>query len=374
MEDQKLFGAVLRMMRLERNWSQEQLCSGICTVSYLSKIEQGRVHPNPDLAEKLFLKLDIPLQITFNQDLENLCNQLYEMVFSDDTEGIESSKSQGLLRQESMALNAHYLDYLVLRAYCCRDISLLPEDLRPFLMSKQQCLLKLLSEEAEDAMRIYPCALTAQRAGIQAYKAGNYTYAIQTLEQAYRSASIEGYAKIMAYSQFYIGNCHLETRNIQNMRKSYTIAKRLAVAIQDERLVKTIDYNTASAAAEHGDYEEAYTYFSNIEDLTVLDAHKLAICCEKTGRRVEALAMLSAVQEKATGVQKDMCDLVRYRLKNKDYLDHPEYGTLLIQTFRNIRSTMPIGFARFHLPWVEEWCIANRQYKVIYEILKSFPK
>ena len=83
--------------------------------------------------------------------------------------------------------------------------------------------------------------------------------------------------------------------------------------------------------------------------------------------------MLASVQDKAAGIQKDMCDLVRYRLKNKDYLEHPEYGKLLMRTFQNIRATMPLGFARFHLPWIEEWCVANRQYKVIYEILKSFP-
>ena len=35
-------GLLLRKGRLEKDWSQEGLCKGICAVSYLSKIEQGK--------------------------------------------------------------------------------------------------------------------------------------------------------------------------------------------------------------------------------------------------------------------------------------------------------------------------------------------
>ena len=36
----KLIGFMIRRERLNRNYSQESLCKGICAVSYLSKIEQ----------------------------------------------------------------------------------------------------------------------------------------------------------------------------------------------------------------------------------------------------------------------------------------------------------------------------------------------
>ena len=44
----ELAGALIRRARLEKNWSQEGLCHGLCAVSYLSKIEQGKV-PAPNL-------------------------------------------------------------------------------------------------------------------------------------------------------------------------------------------------------------------------------------------------------------------------------------------------------------------------------------
>ncbi|MBQ6877388.1 MAG: helix-turn-helix transcriptional regulator, partial [Oscillospiraceae bacterium] len=35
-------GFLIKRERLLKNWSQEGLCKGICAVSYLSKIEQGK--------------------------------------------------------------------------------------------------------------------------------------------------------------------------------------------------------------------------------------------------------------------------------------------------------------------------------------------
>ena len=39
---QKLQGFIIRKYRQERKWSQSSLCRGICAVSYLSKIVQGK--------------------------------------------------------------------------------------------------------------------------------------------------------------------------------------------------------------------------------------------------------------------------------------------------------------------------------------------
>ena len=39
----KMIGMRIRRERIKRNWSQSGLCYGICAVSYLSKIEQGKM-------------------------------------------------------------------------------------------------------------------------------------------------------------------------------------------------------------------------------------------------------------------------------------------------------------------------------------------
>lgn len=53
-------GLMIKKKRLERNYSQEGLCKGICAVSYVSKIENDSVEASEDilyaLLDRLFIK------------------------------------------------------------------------------------------------------------------------------------------------------------------------------------------------------------------------------------------------------------------------------------------------------------------------------
>lgn len=42
-------GTLIRRERLRQNLSQEGLCRGVCAVSYLSKIEQGKAEAGDDV-------------------------------------------------------------------------------------------------------------------------------------------------------------------------------------------------------------------------------------------------------------------------------------------------------------------------------------
>ena len=52
-------GLLIRQARLRRDWSQEGLCQGICAPSYLSKIEQGKAVPSPEVAKLLLHRLGL---------------------------------------------------------------------------------------------------------------------------------------------------------------------------------------------------------------------------------------------------------------------------------------------------------------------------
>ena len=81
-------GAVIRGERLRRDWSQEGLCRGICTVSYLSKIEQGKAEGSPDVIRLLLERLEVP----WYEDQETMevgekwVERCYEAVLSCDPE------------------------------------------------------------------------------------------------------------------------------------------------------------------------------------------------------------------------------------------------------------------------------------------------
>ena len=205
-----------------------------------------------------------------------------------------------------------------------------------------------------------------------------YTAAVENLQRAYSLAAGEGRARLMMLSRAYIGNCYCNQLDVENMEAHYTVAERLATALHDAGMLASIRYNRAATALETGDYESAYRYFSALEEPTAMALHKLAICCEKLGRRDEAFSALNraaAVEDThmPAGLAEEMLSLVRRRLENPDYLRDADYGAALLDCFERCRRELPIGYAGFHLPWLLEWYTANRQYKLAYELMNEFP-
>lgn len=368
-------GPLLRYLRLEKNWSQETLCQGICAVSYLSKIEQGKAEANPALLADLFARLGKTWQ-TDPAALESdrqIHLSLYDALFSGDFERFDRESAQ-LGELNERPLGPFYLDFLILRNYRLRDPSIPPE-LEQFLDNRQSCLAALTRGDTDQAHRLYPCAFTSHCVGVKAYRSGDYTLGLAYLQRSYDLASQEGYVRLMMLDQLFLANCYSDLRNYREMERHSEIAARIARYTADGETLRVIRYNLASTQMECGKFEEAYQYFSTLEEPSVLDLHKLSICCEKMGKMQQAREALDAASEKPVElhpVEQKMCDVVRYRLEHPDHLKDDRYGALLMDVFHTLRREMPAGYARFHLPWVREWLTANRRYREAYELMADF--
>ena len=75
MRGTRIAGLLIRQARLRRDWSQDGLCLGICTPSYLSKIEQGKAEPSPEVTELLLRRLGL-VWIPEPEDLKPCWNAL----------------------------------------------------------------------------------------------------------------------------------------------------------------------------------------------------------------------------------------------------------------------------------------------------------
>ena len=77
-------GFLIRRERLARSWSQEGLCRGVCAVSYLSKIEQGKATPSPQIVTVLLARMGVPWHgdPQKTEDACALAQQFYEALFS----------------------------------------------------------------------------------------------------------------------------------------------------------------------------------------------------------------------------------------------------------------------------------------------------
>lgn len=79
----RVLGFRLRQERMRRDWSQEGLCRGICAVSWLSKLEQGKADASPEVLSMLLERLELP---PYDDDpaLGAAIEAQYERVFSDE--------------------------------------------------------------------------------------------------------------------------------------------------------------------------------------------------------------------------------------------------------------------------------------------------
>ena len=107
--------ALIRYERLKRNWSQEGLCNGICAVSYLSKIEQGKAEPSAEVLQALMQRLDLKWYDGEEaQTVRRLLDDLMEAELSMDTESHAALAKQMADMREICLNGPHMLDFLLL--------------------------------------------------------------------------------------------------------------------------------------------------------------------------------------------------------------------------------------------------------------------
>lgn len=382
--DKKVVGFIIRRERMRRDWSQDGLCRGICAASYLSKIEQGRVEASEDILRLLYERLSLPWYGGEGAlpALSERIDALYEQVYSGEFEALSEELSALAPQRDALLQSPAAPDIAVLEAAANwrggTDAGV-DAGMEQHLSPRGLALLRLMQDRDAEAAAICPSALCSYWAGVAQYESGrSYTAAVENLQRAYSLAAGEGRARLMMLSRAYIGNCYCNQLDVENMEAHYTVAERLATALHDAGMLASIRYNRAATALETGDYESAYRYFSALEEPTAMALHKLAICCEKLGRRDEAFSALNraaAVEDThmPAGLAEEMLSLVRRRLENPDYLRDADYGAALLSCFERCRRELPIGYAAFHLPWLLEWYTANRQYKLAYELVNEFP-
>ncbi|WP_411677579.1 helix-turn-helix domain-containing protein [Caproicibacter sp.] len=373
-------GILIKKERLRNDWSQDGLCKGICAVSYLSKIEQGKADASQEIIQLLMQRLGVKWynDETTYKKAKGLAYQLYDALFSDDQAALEAAK-QEMSENWVMFSNCPYmLDFLLFHAFFttsnCSDLN----DFEPDFDKRQQTLWLLLQNNYEALLRQNPSAYIYLVAGTAAYQSGNYSVALERLQQSYNLAAQLGYVFIMLKSRMFMGNCYSDMMDFERMEEHFRVAERLATALGDKETLNSIHYNTQSTNLELGHIEASYDYFSKIEHPNPMTLHKLAVCCEKLGKTTEALnAINRAESEKcdcpSKDLTRDMCELIRYRLEHPGYLKDSAYGEILIACFERIRTQLPNGFTNFHLPWILEWYTASRQYKQAYELIANFP-
>ena len=280
MKTNEMIGALIRKERNRRNWSLAGLAKDICAVSYLSKIEQGKADCSEEVLKLLFAKLSIDWHTdpVFLHQAETLVRRMYESIFA--MEDIVFSAGEKELLDE-MEYSMYVIDAMLIEAWTTRKLPAEVDSLAQYMDERQLCLVYLLEERYEEALRVNPCALTYYYAGMDGYNRGdNYERAMQLLQKAYSLASDEGLVYIMFQSALLMGNLAGNLLDVHTMMQQYTIAERLARALGYAEDLRTMQYNKAAVWIEAGRAEDAYQYFCTLENPSVMERHKYAIAAE----------------------------------------------------------------------------------------------
>lgn len=384
-------GTFIKRERLKQNFSQEGLCRGICVVSYLSKIEQGKAEPGEEIISALLKRLGIAYETEerFLKEAERRIEQLYEKLY----EGVLKQEDVAALQkeQERYFASEYMLDaMLFIRLFPEKEDKRSKEqkgadELAEYIvcMEQRQYELYLYStseekpEHLEILLKLNPNGFYLNAAGMLYWARGEYLKAVETLNRAYQVSCEEGTAENMLSAQMMLGNCYSSMEQQELMMKHYVTAKRLARALQKSEHLSTISYNIASTLLEWNQVEEALEYFKECSRKDALYYHKYAICMERLGERQKAKKILEkgygTEDIKAYPLYEEMFDVVKFRLEHTDYLQQAEYEDMLRSCMAHMREQFPKGYEQFHVPYLIEVLEHQRKYKEICLLMKEFP-
>ena len=238
-------GLIIYRARIQKNWSQAGLCKGICTVSYLSKIETGKAEPSDEILRQLLNRLGLKTDGNAEREAAKLAEQCRELLFAGRYEKLtELLQSIDIDRYRATPA---WLDLALLSSQTPLDTAL-----EPCMNTRQLALQRILQKRAAEAVYLMPNAFTFLSLGVADYTAGSYSSAVDHLQTAYELACRDGAAQVMLKAKLFLGNAYCNRQDLPNMERHYRVGKRLAEDLQDRKALQTMEYNTASAWIEVG--------------------------------------------------------------------------------------------------------------------------
>lgn len=385
-------GALIRTRRLERGYSQEGLCHGICAVSYLSKIEHGVVTPSDEILQKLFAALD--LTYTTDESTLSALRTNIDACFSAFWEDRDAPDAHARLQAAHDVLSCSPLHlsgllFDALQAYTQGDIAaacaLLDRlgsqqaQLDTDSLIRFHLLTGLCAAEDAPALRAFSCAealapspITAHFLALTHYLHGRYHDALRFAAQAYTRAAQAGNVFFMTRASLLEGTCYSNLYEYALMRSAFDRVR--ALAPENAPLLWEVDYNLGASYVAVGDAAQALPYLLRAydEDTTpesrFFTLHKLALTYQLLGRTQEGLqtlaqahAILDANAQLPT-LYRDLLRLIRLRF-TPGYARTEEYLGLARMLYRDTGTQIHHGFSLFHAPLLLEALCAHRLYK-----------
>lgn len=394
-KSRKLAGSLIKYHRERLGITQKELCSGICVVSHLSKIENNKADPSPEIVEELFQKLGMHYYYDeefISENRRQINNFFFNLNYYRETDSIVEE----IKREKNKLINSPLIiDYLLVEGYYNNNecnIERLSQ-LKSYMNSQQQgwyYLLKakyIYGEDEEIVREWLSRSYALLRNSFSLLKLmsfelnhGHFDKVIELYSEVTNLALMEGNVMALANVNLFMGNCYAAQNLPDLMLPYYERAKNILWDLNREDIIATIDYNIGATFFESDEYEKALYYLEKSKEKNIMEDystfllyHKLGLLYLKMNDKRKAREYIEKAKEKLKIITVDydthylMIEVAELQL-DEDYLDNPIYLEKLEKLCKVLYDQYPKGFYLFHKRMLEQLYCHLRQYKNAYLI------
>ncbi len=408
-------GQLLKYHRLNLGLTQDYVCKGICTVSHLSKVENGKTGAPSALIRDLFKRLDI----VYHDDASfvNKYNRILQNAFQAYIykRSLDEFNTELSAAEDKLLFSPLFIDYLIVK-YLYKHFN------RQKIESDKEMQLLIQIEDAMsqtqrgwlyyvlavsnipfnqffdkllvpvsgvDDCFVWAQALLGNSAVLLSqmvfhYANGNYDTALGLANELTHYALKEGNASSLALANLMVGNCYAARGMTDEVRPHYQCARQLFCDLKQYDKLAMIDYNLGATYLENHQYEKArhhlekglvgiknneeqpFNSFGFYEKLALLhgDLKQTHLAQQYLDKAKQILTLLTYFSEDERTVYEQRVALAEMRLI-ENYLDLPKYQKVLEELCQNLRTNREIswGYFNFYKLYLYDLYCHKRQYK-----------
>jgi HTH-type transcriptional regulator, quorum sensing regulator NprR len=325
-------GEKIRYFRKVKNLSQQELAAGICSIPYLSKIENGVTKPSDEIKQHLASRLEIRLDsINENEIIQNYVDLFYSL-YQRDYESAEQ-KFHALTDSLTQSIDEEILHkifksiYLLMAKQNTLEAQVLLNEIsyianiikgeKAFYYFIARGLLSIYLKEYEESFDyLVEAEKRLDNERVQEWEKGYLLYLmglsanhlwrnIVALEYTKRALEIfekNYFFKRCADCRIILAIIHLRVKNFEESTKQLMLAESIADAFNNDVQKGAIYHNLGSIATQKGESENAIQlYLKSLEakqkqpkSFSLSTIYTLIKEYEKTSCPEKALALIKA--------------------------------------------------------------------------------
>jgi transcriptional regulator with XRE-family HTH domain len=397
-----LLGILIKRERMAQNMSQEALAAGICSPSYLSKIENGTVECSSELYRLLFHALSI--RYISDEALLNRFDEAYTHMLASlrRAEKLKDEESAALLSLcEKLLFSPRGMDAALLAALI-RRCNISKEELEslafflPFLDKHQRMLYALIrretflaSGERSRAVQALEDVKSTEEPQIYLllcddfFQLGDYRHSMENGLEAYRLFSVQGCVSGMLDAAMLLFACYSNARNRDATHRWLAVARNLNETAKDPYTSFCLSYNEGATRLVIGDFAGALLCLEEaavLSDSPHIDTRhrallnqKLALAYILSGNAKKAFSCLDKIENcDETEALALSVRLMHYMLATPDYVLTKTYRELLEACFYAAENEQPRGVLEFYGGFLLDAYRKNRQYKKMALLMEKY--